>query len=107
MSGQLFIVPTPIGNLEDITLRAINVLKAADLILAEDTRTSLFLLKHLQIEKPLRSYHQHNEHKITEDLVTTLQNGKNIALISDAGTPGISDPGFLLIREAIAQDISV
>jgi 16S rRNA (cytidine1402-2'-O)-methyltransferase len=107
MSGQLFIVPTPIGNLEDITLRAINILKSADLILAEDTRTSSFLLRHLQIEKPLRSYHQHNEHKILEELVAMLSSGKNIALISDAGTPGISDPGFLLIREAIAQNVPV
>jgi 16S rRNA (cytidine1402-2'-O)-methyltransferase len=107
MSGQLFIVPTPIGNLEDITLRAINVLKSADLILAEDTRTSSFLLKHLQIEKPLKSYHQHNEHKIVEELVSSLNSGKNIALVSDAGTPGISDPGFLLIREAIANNVTV
>jgi 16S rRNA (cytidine1402-2'-O)-methyltransferase len=107
MSGQLFIVPTPIGNLEDITLRAINVLRSADLVLAEDTRTSSFLLKHLQIEKPLKSYHQHNEHKILEELISTLNSGKNIALISDAGTPGISDPGFLLIREAIAHDITI
>jgi 16S rRNA (cytidine1402-2'-O)-methyltransferase len=107
MSGELTIVPTPIGNLEDITLRAINVLKAADVILAEDTRTSLFLLKHLQIEKPLRSYHQHNEHKILESVVADLASGKKIALVSDAGTPGISDPGFLLIREAIAKDIRV
>lgn len=107
MSGQLFIVPTPIGNLEDITLRAINTLKAADLILAEDTRTSSFLLKHLQIEKPMRSYHQHNEHKIVEELIVSLNAGKNIALISDAGTPGISDPGFLLIREAIANNLPV
>jgi len=107
MSGQLFIVPTPIGNLEDITLRAINVLKSVDLILAEDTRTSSFLLKHLQIEKPLKSYHQHNEHKIVEELVRDLNSGKNIALVSDAGTPGISDPGFLLIREAISNDITI
>lgn len=107
MSGQLLIVPTPIGNLEDITLRAINVLKSADLILAEDTRTSSFLLKHLQIEKPLRSYHQHNEHKILEELIAVLNSGKTIALVSDAGTPGISDPGFLLIREAIANRVQV
>ncbi len=107
MSGQLFIVPTPIGNLEDITLRAINVLKSVDLILAEDTRTSSFLLRHLQIEKPLKSYHQHNEHKILDELISSLNSGKNIALISDAGTPGISDPGFLLIREAIAKDVTI
>jgi 16S rRNA (cytidine1402-2'-O)-methyltransferase len=107
MSGQLFIVPTPIGNLEDITLRAINTLKNADLILAEDTRTSAFLLKHLQISKPLKSYHQHNEHRIVEELVSELGAGKTIALISDAGTPGISDPGFLLIREALAHNLTV
>lgn len=107
MSGQLFIVPTPIGNLEDITLRAVNTLKAVDLVLAEDTRTSSFLLKHLGIEKPMKSYHQHNEHKILEELITALHAGKNIALVSDAGTPGISDPGFLLIREAIASQVPV
>lgn len=107
MNGQLFVVPTPIGNLEDITLRAINVLKSVDLILAEDTRTSLFLMKHLQIEKPLKSYHQHNEHKILEEIISTLNSGKNIALVSDAGTPGISDPGFLLIRECISNDLKV
>lgn len=107
MSGQLFIVPTPIGNLEDITLRAINVLKTVDLILAEDTRTSSFLLRHLGIEKPLRSYHAHNEHKILEELVSLLNGGKNIALVSDAGTPGVSDPGFLLLREALANDLPV
>lgn len=107
MSGKLYIVPTPIGNLEDITLRAINTLKNVDLILAEDTRTSAFLLKHLQIEKPLKSYHQHNEHKVLEDLIGSLNSGKNIALVSDAGTPGISDPGFLLIREAIANNVEV
>lgn len=107
MSGKLYIVPTPIGNLEDITLRAINTLKNVDLILAEDTRTSTFLLKHLQIEKPLKSYHQHNEHKVLEELIGSLNSGKNIALVSDAGTPGISDPGFLLIREAIANNVEV
>jgi 16S rRNA (cytidine1402-2'-O)-methyltransferase len=107
MSGQLFIVPTPIGNLEDITLRAISILKSVDLILAEDTRVSSFLLRHLQIEKPLKSYHQHNEHKILDQLISDLRSGKNIALISDAGTPGISDPGFLLIREAITNNLDV
>src|SRR4051812_47094957 len=103
MSGQLFIVPTPLGNLEDITLRAINTLKAVDLVLAEDTRTSAFLLKHLGIDKPLRSYHQHNEHKQLSEFITILESGKNVGLVSDAGTPGISDPGFLLIREAITH----
>lgn len=107
MSGQLYIVPTPIGNLEDITLRAINILKTVDLVLAEDTRNSSFLLKHLGIEKPLKSYHAHNEHKTLEEIVQLLNSGKNIALVSDAGTPGISDPGFLLLREAIAQNLSV
>lgn len=107
MSGQLFIVPTPIGNLEDITLRAVHTLQSADLILAEDTRTSSFLLKHLNISKPLRSYHQHNEHKVLEELIEQLSAGRNIALVSDAGTPGISDPGYLLIREAIARDIQI
>lgn len=107
MSGRLYIVPTPIGNLEDITLRAIKTLQDCDLILAEDTRTSSFLLKHLNVEKPLRSYHQHNEHKVLGELVAMLAAGKNIALISDAGTPGISDPGFLLIREAIINKVDV
>jgi 16S rRNA (cytidine1402-2'-O)-methyltransferase len=100
-------VPTPIGNLEDITLRAIKTLSMVDLVLAEDTRNTSFLLKHLQIEKPLRSYHQHNEHKIIEELLSSINSGKNVALVSDAGTPGISDPGFLLIREAIKQQIEV
>ncbi|MCE3227054.1 MAG: rRNA ((1402)-2-O)-methyltransferase [Bacteroidetes bacterium] len=107
MQGELFIVPTPIGNLEDITLRAINILKSVDVILAEDTRTTLFLLKHLQIEKTLKSYHQHNEHKILEEIISMLNAGKNIALVSDAGTPGISDPGFLLIRESISNGVKV
>lgn len=107
MSASLYIVPTPIGNLEDITLRAIKILKEADLILAEDTRTSSFLLKHLDISKPLKSYHQHNEHKILQEILELFNQGKNIALISDAGTPGISDPGFLLVREAIQHNITV
>ncbi len=107
MSGKLYIVPTPIGNLEDITLRAIRVLKEADLILAEDTRTSIFLLKHYQIDKPLKSYHQHNEHQTVQYIIDTIQSGKTIALISDAGTPGISDPGFLLVRESIKAGISI
>ena len=107
MSGTLYIVPTPVGNLEDITLRAITILKSVELVLAEDTRTTAFLLKHLQIEKPLRSYHMHNEHKIVQDVVQQISSGQSIALVSDAGTPGISDPGFLLIREAIANNITV
>ena len=107
VSGILYIVPTPIGNLNDITLRAIEVLKAADLILAEDTRNTAFLLSHLQIQKPLKSYHQHNEHKTVSDLVSLLTSGKTIALVSDAGTPGISDPGFLLIREALTHELKV
>jgi 16S rRNA (cytidine1402-2'-O)-methyltransferase len=107
MSGQLYIVPTPIGNLEDITLRAITILKSVDLVLAEDTRTSSFLLRHLGIDKPLKSYHTHNEHKILEEVMLMLNTGKNIALVSDAGTPGISDPGFLLLREALANHLPV
>lgn len=105
--AKLYIVPTPIGNLEDITLRAIRILKECDLILAEDTRNTIHLLKHLQIEKPLKSYHQHNEHKILQEIITLIQQGKNIALVSDAGTPAISDPGFLLVRECIAANIDI
>lgn len=107
MSGILFVVPTPVGNLEDITLRAIRTLKECDYILAEDTRTSGSLLKHLGVDKPLHSYHQHNEHGILENLTADLIQGKNIALISDAGTPGISDPGFLLVRECVRHKIKV
>lgn len=107
MNGKLFIVPTPIGNLEDITIRAMNTLKMVDLILAEDTRNTIFLLKHFSIEKSVRSYHQHNEHKILEELVSLISSGKNVALVSDAGTPGISDPGFLLIRESIKHGIDI
>ena len=105
--AKLYIVPTPIGNLEDITLRAIRILKECDLILAEDTRNTIYLLKHLQINKPLKSYHQHNEHKILQEIISLIQEGKNIALVSDAGTPAISDPGFLLVRECIAANIDV
>ncbi len=105
--SKLYIIPTPIGNLDDITLRAIKILNECDLILAEDTRTSSFLLKHLQIQKPLKSYHQHNEHKILDELITELKNGKIIGLISDAGTPAISDPGFLLVRDVIKNQIEV
>jgi 16S rRNA (cytidine1402-2'-O)-methyltransferase len=104
---MLYIVPSPIGNLKDITLRALEVLKEADLILAEDTRTSSHLLNHFGIERPLSPYHQHNEHKIVQHLVTQLADGKKIALMTDAGTPGISDPAFLLIRECIKSAIKV
>lgn len=104
-NGKLYIVPTPIGNLEDITLRAINVLKSVDLILAEDTRTSSKLLKHYDITTPTQSFHQYNEHHKTATIISWLKQGKNIAQISDAGTPGISDPGFLLIRNCIEHNI--
>ncbi len=103
----LTLVPTPIGNLKDITLRALDVLKEADLILAEDTRTSRVLLNHYQISTRLESYHMHNEHKVFERYIEQLESGKSIALISDAGTPGISDPGFLLLREALKAGVDV
>lgn len=104
---KLYVVPTPIGNLKDITFRAIETLKKVDLILAEDTRTSKVLLNHYEINTPLWSYHQHNEHRVLEKLVQEMASGKSIALISDAGTPGISDPGFLLVRECIKNHIAV
>jgi len=104
---MLYLVPTPIGNLGDMTFRAVEVLKQSDLILAEDTRTSSVLLNHYQIHKPLSPYHQHNEHKIVEHLVRQLQEGKQIALLTDAGTPGISDPAFLLVRACVQNDIKV
>lgn len=104
---MLYIVPTPIGNLADITFRAIDILKSVDLILAEDTRTSSVLLQHYQIQKPITPYHQHNEHKIIHHLAEQLQAGKIMALLTDAGTPGISDPAFLLVRECVKQDIKV
>ncbi|GAB3898503.1 16S rRNA (cytidine(1402)-2'-O)-methyltransferase [Larkinella knui] len=104
---KLYLVPTPIGNLDDITLRAVNVLKSVDAILAEDTRTSGFLLKHLQISKPLQSYHIFNEHQTVQRVIAQLKAGKTLALVSDAGTPAISDPGFLLVRECIKNDIPV
>jgi len=104
---SLFLVPTPIGNLGDITLRALEVLKSVDVILAEDTRTSGVLLKHYSIDKPLQSFHIFNEHKTLTGLVERMKKGEVLALISDAGTPGISDPGFLLVREALRNDLKV
>ncbi len=104
---MLYIVPTPIGNLADITFRAVEVLKSVDLILAEDTRTSGVLLNHYQIKKPISPYHQHNEHKIISHLTDQMTAGKTIALLTDAGTPGISDPAFLLVRECVKNDIRV
>ena len=105
--SNLYLVPTPIGNLADITLRALEVLKTVDVILAEDTRTSGFLLKHYQISKPLQSFHIFNEHKTLGGLIQRLQQGEVMALISDAGTPGISDPGFLLVREVLRAGLLV
>jgi 16S rRNA (cytidine1402-2'-O)-methyltransferase len=104
---MLYLVPTPIGNLKDITLRGLEVLKEVDVILAEDTRTSSKLLNHYAIQKPLTPYHQHNEHKVLQHLVDQLVTGKKMAVITDAGTPGISDPAFLLVRECIKNNIRV
>jgi 16S rRNA (cytidine1402-2'-O)-methyltransferase len=105
--SKLYLVPTPIGNLDDMTFRAIKVLKAADLILAEDTRTSGKLLKHFEITTPMQSHHMHNEHKMVDRIIQRLSAGETIALISDAGTPAISDPGFLLTRACVEQGIAV
>ena len=107
MSGKLILVPTPIGNLEDITLRALSVLKMADLILAEDTRTTAILLRHFSIEKKMLGYHQHNEHQLTKKILEMLESGQTVAVVSDAGTPGISDAGFLLVRSCIEKNIPV
>ncbi|MBE9461117.1 16S rRNA (cytidine(1402)-2'-O)-methyltransferase [Dyadobacter subterraneus] len=104
---KLYIVPTPIGNLEDITLRAINVLKSVDVVLAEDTRTSGQLLKHLGISKPMHSYHIHNEHQSITRIIERILKGETMALVSDAGTPAVSDPGFLLVRECIKYGITI
>jgi 16S rRNA (cytidine1402-2'-O)-methyltransferase len=104
---SLYLVPTPIGNLGDITLRALEVLKSADMILAEDTRTSGFLLKHYEIQQPLRSFHSFNEHKTVDTLVERMKQGETFALISDAGTPGISDPGFLISRAAVHAGLKI
>ena len=107
LSAQLYLVPTPVGNLADFTFRAVDVLKAVDVVLCEDTRTSSFLLNHYNILKPLTPYHQHNEHKVLQHLVDQLLAGKIMALVTDAGTPGISDPAFLLVRECIKNNIAV
>lgn len=104
---MLYLVPTPLGNLKDMTFRGVEVLQSVDVILCEDTRTSSKLLQHYQIQKPLSPYHQHNEHKIVEHLVDQLKGGKTFALITDAGTPGISDPAFLLVRACIKDGIRV
>lgn len=104
---RLYLVPSPIGNLGDITYRAVEILQRADVILCEDTRTSGVLLRHYNIQKPLTPYHQHNEHKVLLHLIEQLQSGKTFALITDAGTPGISDPGFLLVRECARNNIPV
>lgn len=105
--GELFIVPTPIGNIADITYRAVAVLKSAELILAEDTRTSSKLLNHYEIKTPMQAYHMHNEHRKLDEVCSKLNAGMSIAIISDAGTPGISDPGFLLVRQALSLNIKV
>lgn len=104
---MLYVVPTPVGNLEDITLRALRVLKEADLILAEDTRTSSVLLKHYDIHTPLKSHHKFNEHQTSDDMAERIRGGLNVALISDAGTPGISDPGFMLVRACVERGVEV
>lgn len=105
--GILYVVPTPVGNLEDMTLRAIRVLKEADLILAEDTRTSGILLKHFEIKNAMQSHHKFNEHQTVGNVVERIKAGETVALISDAGTPGISDPGFLIVRECVRNGIEV
>ncbi|WP_177604534.1 16S rRNA (cytidine(1402)-2'-O)-methyltransferase [uncultured Phocaeicola sp.] len=105
--GRLYVVPTPVGNLEDMTFRAIRILKEADLILAEDTRTSGILLKHFEIKNAMQSHHKFNEHQTVEKVVERIKGGETVALISDAGTPGISDPGFLVVRECVKNGIEV
>ena len=104
---KLYIIPTPIGNLEDITLRALKILKEVDVILAEDTRQTSKLLKHYEINKKLVAHHQHNEHKTLERIIDSIKSGEVMALVSDAGTPAISDPGFLLVRECIKNKIEI
>lgn len=107
MAGKLYLVPTPIGNLKDMTFRAIETLRESDLILAEDTRNSGILLKHYEISTPMRSYHAHNEHQATEEIIRQLKDGKTFSLITDAGSPGISDPGYLLVRACVENQIEV
>lgn len=107
MAGILYLVPTPVGNLEDITLRALRILKEADLVLAEDTRTSGMLLKHYDIEAHLCAHHKFNEHQTAESFAARIQGGENVALVSDAGTPAISDPGFMLVRACVARGVTV
>ena len=107
LCAMLYVVPTPVGNLEDITLRALKVLREADLILAEDTRTSGLLLKHFDIKRPMQSYHKFNEHQQVQRIVERLLAGEQVAVVSDAGTPGISDPGFLVVREAVRAGVEV
>jgi len=104
---MLYLVPSPIGNLADMTFRAVEILKTVDLILAEDTRTSSTLLRYYQVQKPVTPYHQHNEHKVLQHLVEQMSSGKTMALLTDAGTPGISDPAFLLVRECIKNNIKI
>lgn len=106
-TGILYLVPTPVGNLGDITLRALELLKSCDTVLAEDTRNSGILLKHFGIDKPMQSYHAHNEHEKYKDVIRQIQAGKTMCLVTDAGTPGISDPGFLIVRECLKENIRV
>lgn len=106
-SNKLILVPTPVGNLKDITLRALEVLKECDIILAEDTRNTGILLKHYDIDKPLQSYHAHNEHDKIKDVINQIRAGKKMCLVTDAGTPGISDPGFLVVRECLKENIGI
>lgn len=107
MAGKLYLIPTPVGNLEDITLRALRLLREVDFILAEDTRTSNILLKHYDIHKPLKSHHKFNEHGTSKSVADSINAGHSVALISDAGTPGISDPGFMLVRECLQKGVEV
>ena len=106
-TAKLYLVPTPVGNLEDMTFRAIRILKEADVILAEDTRTTGFLLKHFEIQNKMQSHHKFNEHQTVERVVARIKAGEKVALVSDAGTPGISDPGFLIVRECVKQGVEV